>query len=140
MIPKVDDCVTLLLYREDGGCPAQKEPGPLYLTDTSTDMFAPETIYQKYCQQFDQETARMLLDIYFEHYTSVDVIDTGVGDCRSEKCRREAEKNAELLRCGLGYVPGSNRMLEKLLSGQWEELFWVLEPGEVLHSDVFCDP
>ena len=25
-------------------------------------------IYQKYCQQFDQETARMLLDIYFELY------------------------------------------------------------------------
>lgn len=97
-------------------------------------------IYQKYCQQFDQEMARMLLDIYFEHYTSVDVIDTGVGDCRSERCRREAEKNVELLRCGLGYVPGSNQMLEKLLSGQWEErLFWVLEPGEVLHSDALCD-
>ena len=64
----------------------------------------------------------MLLDMYFENYTTVDVIDTGVGDCRSEECRQKAEKNAEMIHCGLQYVPGSNQMLEKLLSGQWERI------------------
>lgn len=139
VIPKVDDCVTLLLYREETGHRAQKEMGHLYLTDHASDIFAPEAIYQKYCEQFDQETARMLLDMYFEHYTTVDVVDTGVWDCRAEDCRREAEKNAELIHCRLQYVPGSNRMLERLLSGQWDDLFWVLEPGEMLQNDAVSE-
>ena len=141
VIPRVDDCLTMLLHRDEDPRPARKETGHLYLlADEAADIFSPMVMYQEYCQQFDADTARMLLDMYFENYTTVDVIDTGVGDCRSEECRQKAEKNAEMIRCGLQYVPGSNQMLEKLLSGQWEErLFWVLEPGEVLHSDALCD-
>ena len=37
----------------------------------------------------------------------------------------------------LGYVPGSNILLEKLVSGRWDEQFVILEPGETFYNDQF---
>ena len=42
------------------------------------------------------------------------------------------QENADLIRCILDYVPGSNRILEKLVSGKWDEQFVVFEKGETI--------
>lgn len=40
-----------------------------------------------------------------------------------------AQENADLIRCTLDYVPGSNLLLEKLVSGQWDSQFRIFTPG-----------
>ena len=37
-----------------------------------------------------------------------------------------------MIRCILDYVPGSNRILEKLVSGKWDEQFVIFEKGETI--------
>lgn len=49
----------------------------------------------------------------------------------------EVQKNADLIRCSLGYVEGSDRILEKLVSGRWDEQFVVLEPGQEMTEQDF---
>ena len=52
--------------------------------------------------------------------------------------RRQAQKNADMIHAALDYVQGSNRILEKLVSGEWDEQFLVAEPGHLIrHGDFF---
>jgi len=47
-------------------------------------------------------------------------------------------KSADRIDVSLDYVEGSNRILEKLASGQWDEPFIVVEPGRTIrHGDFF---
>ena len=47
------------------------------------------------------------------------------------------QKQADLIRCDLNYVEGSNRILEKLVSGQWDEQFLIVPSGTVLTKSAF---
>ena len=50
----------------------------------------------------------------------------------------QAQKNADMIHAALDYVQGSNRILEKLVSGEWDEQFLVAEPGHLIrHGDFF---
>ena len=69
---------------------------------------------------------------FLGHISSVDIIDTGAYDCYSEEFAVQAQENADLIRCILDYVPGSNRILEKLVSGKWDEQFVIFEKGETI--------
>jgi hypothetical protein len=49
-----------------------------------------------------------------------------------------AQENADQINATLDYVEGSNRLLEKLVSGRWDEQFIVAEPGhKIKHGDFF---
>ena len=41
-----------------------------------------------------------------------------------------ARRDAVFLDAELNFVPGSNRLLEKLLAGDWDGQFEIMEPGE----------
>ena len=84
---------------------------------------------EKLCQTYGMEFGTSIFGSWFQNYTNADIIDTGVYDCYSEEYVAEAQKNADLIRCSLGYVEGSNRILEKLVSGRWDGQFVVLGPG-----------
>ena len=81
------------------------------------------------CRTYGMEFGTSIFGSWFQNYTNADIIDTGVYDCYSEEYVAEAQKNADLIRCSLGYVEGSNRILEKLVSGRWDGQFVVLKPG-----------
>lgn len=50
----------------------------------------------------------------------------------------KAQKNADVMNVALDYVEGSNLLLEKLVSGRWDEQFLVAEPGHLIrHGDFF---
>ena len=42
-----------------------------------------------------------------------------------------------LIHCPLIYVPGSNLLLEKLVSGKWDHQFLIAEKGRVLAKTDF---
>ncbi len=63
--------------------------------------------------------------------------DTGAYDCYSEAYVAQAQKNADLIRCTLGYVEDSNLISEKLVSDHWDAQFLVLEPGQETSDHIF---
>lgn len=141
VIPRVDDCVSLLLHTDDAYHPNLKEAGHLYLYENRPDDFSALSLMRDY-SSVDQEFAGIdkdfLFHMWFDNYHSMDIIDTGMNDCYSEAYVQAAQENADMINASLGYVQGSVRILEKLLSGNWDEQFLVAEPGHVIrHGDFF---
>ena len=71
-----------------------------------------------------------ILQLYFHNYKSLDIIDTGLFDEYAPDYENSARAKAERIGLSLTHVPGSNRILEKLVSGNWDEQFMVLEPDK----------
>lgn len=137
VIPRVDDCVTLLLHTDNSWYPNLKEPGHLYLFDGDVGEYSLEAMRGRLCAQYGEENGGVIFDFMFANYTNADIIDTRVYDCRAESYLSEARKSAELIRSPLGYVEGSNLLLEKLVSGRWDRQFIVAEPGRQLSNEDF---
>lgn len=137
VIPKVDDCITLLLHTDDTAHGNLKQMGHMYFRDCDTGAYSIEAMKEKLCRDYGTETGTAIFGMWFEHYTNADIIDTGAYDCYSEAYVAQAQKNADLIRCTLGYVKGSNVILEKLVSGRWDAQFLVLEPGQEMTEHAF---
>ncbi|MEE0775739.1 MAG: DUF1638 domain-containing protein [Bacillota bacterium] len=128
VIPKVDDCITLLLHTDDTWHPNLKECGHLYLRDSIDGKFSPMSIKERLEKEYGDE-GKYIFRSWFASYTNADIIDTGVYDCHSEEYILAAMENADLMEATLDYVPGSNLILEKLVSGRWDQQFLIIEPG-----------
>ena len=138
VLPRVDDCTTLLLHTDDRWFPNLKREGHLYLRDSDTAEHSLEAMQRKLCLKYGGMYGEMIFRSMFANYTGADIIDTGAYDCYSEEYVAEMQRSADLINASLGYVEGSNRILEKLVSGRWDRQFWVLEPGQILHEgDLF---
>ena len=141
VIPRVDDCVSLLLQTDDRYIPNRKEPGHLYLYETRPEDFSALHLMRD-ASAADPELAgvgrELLFHMWFDNYRHMDIIDTGLNDCYAESYVQAAQDNADQIGAALDYVQGSLRMLEKLLTGVWDEQFLVAEPGHVIvHGDFF---
>lgn len=140
VIPRVDDCVSLLLHTDDQSPPNCKEPGHLYLYETDPTQFSALTllhgeILDPSLKDLDPNWLRQM---WFGNYHSMDIIDTGLNDCYSEEYVLAAQDQANEIGATLDFVPGSLGLLEKLVSGRWDHQFVVAEPGHVLrHGDFF---
>lgn len=137
VIPKMDDCITMLLHTDDTPHANLKRMRHLYFHDCDTGPYSIESWKEKVCREYDEETGAFIFESMFGAYTNVDIIDTGAYDCYSEEFVAEARKNAGLIQCELGYVPGSNLILEKLVSGQWDAQFLVVEAGQTVAEMSF---
>ena len=139
VIPKVDDCITLLLHRDQTWHPDLKECGHFYLTDTLDSRLSIENMYQRLREDYGETDGTEIFNMWFSNYESVDIIDTGAYPCRSADYVEKARRQAALVRCPLTYVGGSNLLLEKLVSGQWDHQFIVSERGQMLdQTDFSC--
>lgn len=124
VLPRFHDCIHQL-------CRKPEETGHLYLTRGWT--LDAEGIYQqsqlvlrKYGREYGMEILRGL----YGGYDTIDVIDTGAYPV--EPVMEHARRTAELLGKRANKIPGSTVILEKLFTGNWDEDFIVLEPGERL--------
>lgn len=136
VVPRVDDCITLLLHTDDTWYPNLKSCGHMYFRDND-EYFNIHAIYGRMLEQYGEKKAGRLFRAYFRSYTNADIIDTGTYDCREPGYVADAQAQAEMIHSKLGYVPGSNILLEKLVSGRWDEQFVILEPGETFYNDQF---
>lgn len=140
VIPRVDDCVSLLLHTDDAYHPNLKEFGHLYLYEKDPDSFSKDRIMDgQVSAEYGGLDSDTLFHMFFDNYRYLDIVDTGLNDCYTEEYVEKAQANADAFQAVLDYVPGSNRLLEKLVSGRWDEQFLVVEPGHrIQHSDFFA--
>jgi hypothetical protein len=139
VIPKVDDCIALFLgsraeYLRQG----RKAPGTFYLTkgwiECGDDPF---TEYQKLCEKYGKEKAFRIEERYIGNYTRLALIHTGPE--KREHYRHYAAAVAELFHLTMEEIPGSTRLLAKLLAGEWDDEFVVVEPGGTVRQGMFMD-
>ena len=134
VIPRVDDCVSLLLQRGDAYVPNLKEMGHLYLYEKDVS----ESLFSRIGEEADEELAEELIDMYFGNYHHLDIIDTGYNDCYSEEYVEAAQEEADRIHMALDYVEGGIHLLEKLVAGKWGGQFLVAEKGHLIkHGDFF---
>lgn len=92
VVPKVDDCITLLLHTDDTPHGNLKEHGHMYFRDCDTGPYSIEGMKDEICRTYGMEFGTSIFGSWFQNYTNADIIDTGVYDCYSEEYVAEAQK------------------------------------------------
>lgn len=137
IIPKVDDCITLLLHRDDTPAVNLKEPAHIYMRDSDSAATSYGAMKERLCREHGEKEGAAIFESWFRHITHVDIIDTGLYDSRAPQFCALAQENAGLIGAALQHVPGSNLILEKLVSGRWDGQFVVKEPHCPMSRDTF---
>ena len=132
ILPRADDCLTLLIGSQLRRQEVSKGTGTYFLTQAwlSGDQNLLNQ-YQHTIKRYGNKRARRVFDIMFGNYQQIALLDTG---CYS---LAEAEPKAQQIASTLGLnycvIPASNKRLRELLTGPWsEEWFLRLKPHEVL--------
>lgn len=141
VIPRTDDCISILLATDDKYIPNRKELGHLYIYESDPKDFSALQLLRDggtADETYRNMSRDDLFRYWFGNYYAMDMIDTGLNPCYEVPYVEAAQKEADRINAELGYAQGSNLMMEKLVSGRWDEQFLVAEPGHVIkHSDFF---
>ena len=140
VIPRVDDCIACFLGSQDAYMQQQNhEPGTYYLTKgwiEVSDTLLDE--YNRMVEKYGEKTADRLMGIMLKNYKRLVFIDTGVEN--QEKYRAYAQKVAEKFNLRFEEMPGSNELIEKMMSQNWDTDFVVAKPGETVTYADFKTP
>jgi hypothetical protein len=149
VIPKAHDCITLFLgsraryqeqfdqfpgtywYAQDYIERDDGSGGSLALgsgLDTNVD-----EVYAEYVEKYGQDNADYLMEVmgaWKQHYKRAAYIDLGIGDGSAVA----AKAQEQAARRGWNYdrVAGDMVLLRRLLEGDWEKDFLILQPGQKL--------
>lgn len=136
VIPRVDDCITLLLHTDDTWHANLKVCRHMYFRDND-EYFNVQAIYNRMLEQYGEKKANKLFKAYFVSYTNADIIETGCYNAHDPDYVADVHRQAVMIHSEVNYVPGSNIIFEKLVSGRWDEQFVVAEPGTKLCNNLF---
>ena len=129
VIPKADDCISLLLGGNTERNRLNKQAMAYFLTNGwlrhENNLW---NEYQQCLAKYGPERTRNLYRIMLNNYKNLNVIATGAYDLH--KLTPLTEKIAEALDLNHTVVKGSLRLVEKALAGQWDDEFIILEPGQ----------
>ncbi len=137
VIPRVDDCIALFLgSQEEYRRQCRLAPGTFFLTkgwiECGDD---PYTEYRKLCKKYGEEKAMRIEKRFIANYTRLALIETGNHNLATS--RKYAAMQAEFFGLTLEEIPGSNRLLHKLLYGPWDQAVIVVEPGTTVGYEQF---
>lgn len=149
VIPKAHDCITLFLgsralytyqfenfpgtywyshdyIERDDGSGSSLSMG----SGTDTDL---EAAYEEYVTKYGKDNADYLMEAmgaWQSHYQRAVFIDMGIADASpvEQRARQEAERRG----WSFERMAGDLVLIRRLLRGDWEEDFLVLEPGQVV--------
>jgi hypothetical protein len=161
IVPKAHDCITLFLgsrqrYQEQH----QNAPGTYWYAqdyiergsqsgekvvlgsgmDDGRDF---ETVYDEYVAKYGVDNADYLMEVmgaWRSHYQRAALIDLGVGDSQAV----EAQAREEAARRGWNFerIAGDMVLIRRLLTGEWDNDFLVLKPGQKLgmayDDEIIC--
>jgi hypothetical protein len=137
VIPRMDDCIGVFLgSRAEYQRQFRQNPGTYYLTKGWIECGdTPLTEYEKMAAKYGEETALWLSKEVLKHYTRIALIDTGQYDL--DRYREYSRRVAELYDLRFEEIPGSTSLLEKLVAGDWDDEFVVVEPGQEVTPEMF---
>lgn len=147
VIPRVDDCIAILLGSREAYLEAQRRhPGTYYLTRGWLEVGAhPLGEYREMVEKFGRESADHVLDMLFGNYTRLCLLASTSADL--DACRDEAHRVAEFCasRWNMSYEEriGSDALLRALLDAPRRmaalgEDFVVVPPGGCVQARMFA--
>jgi len=117
--------------RKDYDKEFEKYPGTIYLSKGWIDQGAePLAEFKRYSETYGEENAQWMIDTQYGNYQRVLFIDTGVGN--SEELAKYSSEVAKYIKVDYHEQPGSLRLIEKLIQGDWDEEFVVTPPGRMV--------
>jgi hypothetical protein len=137
VVSRSDDCIAIFL----GSCSAYKqqastEPGTYYLTKGWIEVGdSPFSEYEKLVAKYGEAKAMRMLKLTLKNYTRLAFINTGAYNL--ERYRDYARRNSE--KFGLRYeeIDGSPALVQKMITGPWDDEFVVVSPGETITYEMF---
>ena len=135
ILPRADDCITILLGSQPRRAELSKQGGTYFLTRAW--LHGERNIrveYEYTTQKYGLEQGREIFSMMFGNYKQLALLDDGCYPL--EEVAGEVRETAELLNLPCHTVPASNQRLRDLLTGPWpSEWFLHLQPGEVLTQE-----
>lgn len=137
VIPKVDDCISIFLGSHAAyKAQCQAEPGSYYLTKGWIEVgTTPMSDFADFSRKYGAEKAARLQKIMLRNYKRLVFINTGQYEV--ERYRQYTLENAEKMGLRFEEVEGSDAMVRRLIEGEWDEEFLVIQPGEAIRYDHF---
>lgn len=132
VIPRTDDCIAIFLGSQNAYTEqARKEVGTYYLTKGWIEVAdTPFDEYEKLVEQYGAERANRIMKTMLKNYTRLVYIDTGRGD--KQAYVEYAKKTAAQFDLRFEEIRGSNALILKMINGEWDEEFLVVEPGQTI--------
>ncbi|HOG06928.1 MAG: DUF1638 domain-containing protein [Syntrophales bacterium] len=137
VVPKVDDCITLLLGSIARRIEINSE-GSYYLTRGWLDNRITIWDEYKHClERYGEQQTRIIMRGMIGHYRRLVLLDTGVPG--GGNWRETAGRMASAFALQTIEVEGTSLLIEKLLRGAWDEDFLVLPPGTEIERSMLLD-
>lgn len=135
-IPRFDDCINLMLCKGPRTCRGLAQAGIMYLTrGWAHDATMVTGQREYYARKYGERRADRLMKAMFGAYRGVSLIDNGCYN--PDEVQEYAQKCAEALDVPIQVDPGSNEIMEKLVSGNWDSDILVCEPGRAIAQSDF---
>ena len=137
IIPRTDDCITMLLGSRQRKAALEAGVGTMFLTQnwigSDNDLLS---VRNRMFEEYDEDEAQEIFDMMYGHYSRIALLDTGCYPI--EPMLEKSRAMAEALGFEHKVFDASNSYLCRLLTGPWGEAdFIVKEPGEtVLGRDL----
>ena len=132
IVPRVDDCITLLLGSAEARAMAAKEYAAYFLTEGW--LRGERSVWAEYLyavEKYGEEEAQSIAQTMLGHYRTLGLLDSGATSI--EKFVDETRVIAETLNLEQKIVPATISYIEELLTGPWPYVrFIVKAPGEAI--------
>lgn len=137
VLPKVDDCITLLLGSQEDRTHCLQDGGIYFLTQGWLEGEANICKeYQVTLDRYGRERTDRIYKKMLAHYQFLGLIDTGAYDLGALKPR--IQEFADMLHLTLRILPGSDEYLKQWLTGPWDDdAFLIIPPRTTItHAHV----
>src|SRR5665648_183909 len=132
VVPKVEDCISLLLGGDMIRQALSRETPAFYLTDGW--LRYEKNIYWEYekcLEKYGEARSLRVFRTMFAHYSNLNFINTGSYDL--ETVMGKTAEFAAKLDLKQGIIPGTLKLIAKALLEEWDEDFLIAPPGIPIH-------
>lgn len=136
VIPKFDDCISMLLCKNKNQNAQERSTDVYYLTRGW--MESERGILQEYnhcVEKYGYKRAKKVFLTMLNNYNYLLLIDTGAYDI--EEYIPQAQEIAEKIQLELKIEQGTIRLIKKLLTGPWDEEFILVPPDNSVELHHF---
>ena len=132
VVPRVDDCIAICLGSQEAyKAQFKREPGTYYLTRGWIDVGdSPFSEHAKLVEAFGAQKADRVMDRMLRNYTRLAFIATGRDG--TDGYREYSQSMARRFGLRFAELPGSAKLIKKMLRGPLDHDFVVARPGETI--------
>jgi hypothetical protein len=137
ILPRVDDCITLLIGSLQTKNNYNRKNAAYYLTEGW--LRGERSIWDEYqycINKYGEETAKDISADLYGHYRSLGLLNTGINDIA--KLTLDTKEIADTFHLNQIVIPASTEYIEELLIGPWSHKRFIVKPpfSEFKFSDL----